>query len=301
MAKKRALGKGLSALLENSEVATDISKNYAVKETKEGISNVSTSMLSIDKIEANPYNPRTKFEKEALEELASSIREHGIIQPITVRKVGSKYQIISGERRFRASILAELKEVPVYVRIANDETMLEMALVENIQREDLDAIEIAISFQRLMDECDLTQESLSQKIGKNRTTVTNYLRLLKLPGDVQIAIRDKKISMGHARALAGMSEEKKQFDILKKIVSNDLSVRQTEKLVADSAKEKQAPEIKEKDPLSLSFEQQKIKDDLEEYLGTKISIKKGNNGVGKIVINFASESDFKRIIDLLDL
>ena len=298
MAKKKALGKGLSALLENSEVGSDISKNYAIPDKKG--EPVSTSMMKISRIQANPYNPRTKFEKEALEELAASIREHGIIQPITVRKAGSGYQIISGERRFRASQLAGLDEVPVYVREADDETMLEMALVENIQREDLDAIEIAISFQRLMDECELTQEGLSQKVGKNRSTVTNYLRLLKLPADVQIAIRDRKISMGHARALAGISSEKDQLSILKKVLNEGLSVRQTEKLSTSAGEDKVSKNGTTNDPVSLSFEQQKVKGDLEEYLGTRISIKKGNNGVGKIVINFASESDFKRIIDLLD-
>ena len=298
MAKKKALGKGLGALLESAESGTDISKNYAIPDKKSS-GGTSTSKIKISDIRANPYNPRTKFEKEALEELAESIKVHGIIQPITVRKAGGGYQIISGERRFRASQLAGLEEIPVYVREADDETVLEMALVENIQREDLDAIEIAISFQRLMEECNLTQEGLSQKLGKNRSTITNYLRLIKLPADVQIAIRDKKISMGHARAIAGIEKESDQLDVLKKVLQNGLSVRQTEKLSASVGEEKPKKSNKQEDA-ALSFEQQKVKDDLEDYLGTRISIKKGNNGVGKIVINFASESDFKRIIDLLD-
>lgn len=293
MAKKRALGKGLSALLENSESSsTKIQDNYQAKET-------GVTSIPIDKIEANPYNPRTRFEKEALEQLSASIKEHGIIQPITVRKVGQKYQIISGERRFRASQLAGLDEIPVYLRSADDQTVLEMALVENIQREDLDAIEVAISFKRLMEECDLTQEELSKKIGKNRTTVTNYIRLLKLSAETQIAVRDRAISMGHARCLAGIDDQDREIELLRKIIKEGLSVRQTEKLASQKTKSKDAGQNKA-EPLALSFEQQKVKDELEDYLGTRISIKKGNNGTGRLIINFASESDFKRIIDLLD-
>lgn len=296
MAKKRALGRGLGALLENAEQGGDLSSTYSQGSKKEA--GVSTILIS--QVEANPYNPRTKFEKEALNELANSIQEHGIIQPITVRKIGKKYQIISGERRFRASQLVGLKEIPVYVREANDQTVLEMALVENIQREDLDAIEVAISFQRLIDECDLTQDALSAKIGKNRSTVTNYLRLLKLPAQAQIAVRDRQISMGHARALAGIKDEKTCDKVLAKVISQGLSVRQTEKMISDLAKSPETKSNTKLEPLSLSFEQQKVKSDLEAYLGTKISIKKGGNGTGKIIVNFASEGDFKRIIDLLD-
>ncbi len=296
MAKKSALGKGLSALLENSETNSDLAKGYAGSRKETNV-----SLIKIDKIEVNPDNPRTHFEKSALEELAESIQEHGIIQPITVRKVGNKYQIISGERRFRASQLVGLGEIPVYIRDADDQSVLEMALVENIQREDLDAIEVAISFQRLMDECDLTQDQLSKKIGKNRTTVTNYVRLLKLPAEVQIAVREKSISMGHARSLAGVDDEKLQKQILAKILKDGLSVRQTEKLAsAANSESKPAKSGTKPEPITLSFEQQKVKTDLEDYLGTKISIKKGSNGTGKIVINFASQGDFKRIIDLLD-
>lgn len=291
--KKGGLGKGLSALLDNSE--NDLSTNYSAGNFAAGTIN----KIKIEQIEVNPFNPRTNFEPEALEQLSNSIQEHGVIQPITVREVGSgKYQIISGERRFRASQLAGLKEVPAYVRSADDQTMLEMALVENIQREDLDAIEIAISYQRLIDECNLTQDGLSQKIGKSRASVTNYLRLLKLTADVQIAIRDKEISMGHARVLAGIADEDKQVTILKRIIKDDLSVRQVEQIARDSKKDK-TPKSKSFDP-SLSFEQQKIKTDLEEYLGTKIGVKQGSNGTGKIVISYASENDLKRIIDLLD-
>jgi len=297
MAKKRALGKGLSALLEHAENNEDLSSRYAANSGQKNEA-AGTSKIKISDIEANPGNPRTRFEQEALEELAESIKIHGIIQPITVRKVGRRYQIISGERRFRASQLVGLDEIPAYVRDVDDQTVLEMALVENIQREDLDAIEVAISFQRLIDECDLTQAQLSSKIGKNRTTVTNYLRLLKLPAEAQISVRDHRISMGHAKALAGIDDESKCLNILAQILKDGLSVRQTEKIIAQHNKPK-ASTIKS-NPLTLSFEQQKVKSDLEVYLGTKISIKKGSNGTGKIVVNFASEGDFKRIIDLLD-
>ncbi|MEY4659794.1 MAG: hypothetical protein RJB36_1560, partial [Bacteroidota bacterium] len=191
--KQPALGRGLSALLQNSE--TDIT-------SMNGATVGSVSMIDIQYIEANPFNPRTHFEKEALEELRMSILSHGIIQPLTVRKLGrDRYQLISGERRFRASQLAGLKEVPAYIRIANDQTMLEMALVENIQREDLNAIEVAISYERLIDECKLTQEQLSEKVAKSRSHIANHIRLLKLPASIQAGVRDQKISMGHARAL----------------------------------------------------------------------------------------------------
>lgn len=294
MAKKKALGKGLSALLEHSE------KNQEAEGEVTGSSKMVGSIASIplEEIKTNPFQPRTNFEQEALEELSNSIKEHGVIQPITVRKLGyNKFQIISGERRFRASQLAGLKEIPAYIRIANDQTMLEMALVENLQRENLDAIEVAISYQRLMDECDLTQDELSKKVAKKRSTVTNYLRLLKLPADIQIAIRDKKISMGHARAILGAESEALQLKLLKKIMKEGLSVRKTEELVKNAGKSKSKSGSQK---VTLSFEQQKVKDDLEDFLGTKIQISKSKEGNGKLVINFASDSDLKRIIDLLD-
>lgn len=288
--KRKGLGKGLSALLEDSNVSNNRERPAAADS---GIAEV-----EISKIEANPFNPRTKFEKEALDELASSIKTHGVIQPITVRKVGNKYQIISGERRFRASILVGNTHIPAYVREANDQKVLEMALVENIQRENLDAIEVAVSYKRLMDECDLTQEELSKKIGKSRSSVTNFIRLLKLPAEVQIAVRDKELSMGHARALAGVEKEADAIKLLKSCLKNGWSVRQLEAATKKIAEPKQ--ETKETNDVSLSFEHQKVKGDLESYLGTKIAIKKGSNGNGKIVINFGDEADFKRIIDLLD-
>ena len=201
--KKRALGKGLSALLKNPD--TDITTNESIANTNQVVGSVSE--IKIEQIEVNPFQPRTDFDQDALQELAISIKELGIIQPLTVRKLGyDKFQLISGERRFRASQLAGLKTVPVYIRIANDQAMLEMALVENIQREQLNPVEIALSYQRLIDECKLTQEKMSERVGKKRSTITNYLRLLKLPAEILAALRDESISMGHARALAGLEQ-----------------------------------------------------------------------------------------------
>jgi ParB family transcriptional regulator, chromosome partitioning protein len=294
VAKKRALGRGLSALLEDA--GTDITSTSNVTE---GATLGSVSMLPIGQIEANPFQPRTKFEKEGLVELANSIKEHGIIQPITLRKLGyDKYQIISGERRFRASQAAGLKEVPVYIRVANDQTMLEMALVENIQRRELDAIEIAISYKRLLDECDLTQDALSQKISKSRSSVTNHLRLLKLPAPIQLAVRDGEISMGHARALIGL-DDKKQLSVFNRIIADALSVRQVENLVRAGGQKKSVPTQKKSG--GLSFEQQKLKEDLSDMFGNKISIKKDALGKGKLEIPFNSEEDLNRIAGFFNL
>lgn len=299
--KKRGLGKGLSALLENSE--TDITSKYTGVEPESTTVVGAISEISISQIEANPFQPRTHFDQEALEELSSSIQTHGIIQPVTVRKMGyDKYQLISGERRFRASQLAGLDKVPAYVRIANDQTMLEMALVENIQRQDLDAIEVAISYQRLIDECSLTQEGLSEKVGKKRSTITNYLRLLKLAPAVQLGIRDRKISMGHARALINAGSDAQQEQIYQMIIDEGLSVRQVEALVREQApiKKEETPKKEKSSRAALSFQQEKYRDHLSEGLGTKIDLVKSNNGKGKIVINFSSENDLERIMDILD-
>lgn len=300
--KKNALGRGLSALLENA--STDITTKASTSSNAVLAGGISS--IPIDKIETNPFQPRTHFEEEALNELAASIKEHGIIQPITLRKLGNdKYQLISGERRFRASQLAGLKEIPAYVRIANDQSMLEMALVENIQRENLDAIEVAISFKRLMDECKLTQEELSQKVGKNRSTVTNFLRLLKLPALIQVGIRTKQISMGHARALIAIEDENKQIEIFKAIIENDLSVRQTEELAREGKKatniEKKVTDkkVKEEAPL-LSLEHRKIIDDLKHTFNTDIQLTINENGKGKLTFSFSSKEDLQRILDILD-
>ena len=293
--KKRGLGKGLSALLQNSE--TDITSNQPI----DGNIRVAGTVagLAISTIEANPFQPRTKFEKEALAELAASIKEHGIIQPVTVRKLGfDKYQLISGERRFRASQLAGLTEIPAYIRIADDQSMLEMALIENIQRENLDAIEVSLSYQRLIDECKLTQEELGERVGKKRATVTNYLRLLKLPAEVQLGIRDRKISMGHARALLGSTDAKDQLKFYRKILSDDLSVRATEALIKER---KQAARKPKKGKAALSLQQQKYRDDLAKQFDTKIDLSVNDKGGGKIVINFNSEDDLERLVDLFDI
>ena len=298
--KRNALGRGLSALLEDA--STDITSN---KLEGEGKVVGAVANIEIENIETNPFQPRTNFEEDALNELAASIKEHGIIQPITVRKLGyDKYQLISGERRFRASQLAGLKSVPAYIRIANDQAMLEMALVENIQREELDAIEVAISYKRLIDECSLTQEQLSQKVSKQRSTITNYLRLLKLPVEIQLAIRNADITMGHARALINIDNEDKQLDIYNQIVLNNLSVREVEDLARGVKAENNNVTQKVKGntttQASLSVEQATLVEDLRAVFNTKVQIKKEANGKGKIVIPFKSDNDLRRILDLLD-
>jgi ParB family chromosome partitioning protein len=296
--KRSALGKGLSALLENAE--TDITSNASAAQGIVG----SISTLPISSIEANPFNPRTNFEKEALKELSVSIKLHGIIQPLTVRKLGrDKYQLISGERRFRAAQLAKLTEVPAYIRIANDQTMLEMALVENIQREDLNPIEVALSYQRLIDECSLTQDQLSQKISKSRSSITNHLRLLKLPADIQAGVKGSKISMGHARALVSAGDEKTQVELYNRVVAEKLSVRDLEALirgeeiVRPTEKGNDSPK---KAKIKISDQEYTFKEHLGDRLSTKVDIKKSPNGKGKIIVNFNSDVDLDRIMDLLN-
>jgi ParB family chromosome partitioning protein len=261
-------------------------------------------MLPIESIEANPFNPRTNFEKNALDELSQSIAIHGIIQPLTVRKLGrDKYQLISGERRFRASQLAGLKEVPAYIRVANDQTMLEMALVENIQREDLNAIEVALSYSRLIEECNLTQDQLSQKIAKSRSSITNHLRLLKLPADIQASVRDTVISMGHARALVSAGDEALQMSIFNRIVEDGLSVRDAESLIREGYVEPRHSGnkvVRNKENASISENQFTFKEHLGDKLSTKIEIKKSTSGDGKIIVNFNSEVDLNRIIEILN-
>ena len=299
MSKKRALGKGLSALLESA--SSDITSSNA--EALQGSRTVgSISSILISQIEANPFNPRTHFEKDALQELASSIGEHGVIQPLTVRKLGrDKYQIISGERRFRASQLAGLSDIPCYIRIANDSTMLEMALVENIQREDLNAIEVGLSYQRLIDECDFTQEKLGEKLGKSRSNITNYLRLLKLPVKVQIAVREGLISMGHARALVSSGDEMRQEELLTIVLTDNLSVRGLEDLIKGKK-----PEVKPKDVSAANTTEYPLTNDtvnfklnLAKKLNTKVEIKANSKGIGKMVINFKSQVELDKIMELL--
>lgn len=294
--KRGALGKGLSALLENA--ATDITS----KSQESGVVG-SISMIPIGDIEANPFNPRSNFEKVALEELRESIAIHGIIQPLTVRKLGrDKYQLISGERRFRASQLNGLKEIPAYIRVANDQAMLEMALVENIQREDLNSIEVAHSYQRLITECNLTQEQLSQKISKSRSSITNHIRLLKLPAIIQSGVRDGLVSMGHARALVSAGEEQFQVFLYQRIIDKKLSVRELEVLISEGYKiDDFNEEPKEKAPLpALNKSQETFKSFLGDRVSSKVEIKKTNLGSGKILITFNSEVDLNRIIEILN-
>lgn len=302
MAKKtrKALGRGLGALLEDSN--TD--QKSSSKENKD-FTDISTGAsineIPLDQIEVNPFQPRTDFDKQALEELAESIRVQGIIQPITARKLSKdSYQLISGERRTQASKLAGLKSIPAYIRTADDQQMLEMALIENIQRENLNSIEIALSYQRLLTECDLKQEQLGDRVGKNRTTVNNYLRLLKLPPDIQLAIRDKRISMGHARAIINIDDVDKQLDVFKKILKDDLSVRKVEALV----RELTSGEEKEKDKHSkaeMPYEAKQVQSKLSSHFGTKVGMKIDKNNKGEIKIPFLSKDDLNRILDILSV
>jgi ParB family chromosome partitioning protein len=292
--KRPALGKGLSALLESS--ATDITS----KEIGDGRVLGSVAMLAIKNIEANPFNPRTDFEEEALQELSESIAQHGIIQPLTVRKLGrDKYQLISGERRFKASKMAGLEEVPVYIRVANDQAMLEMALVENIQREDLNSIEVALSYQRLIDECKLTQEELGQKLAKSRTSITNHLRLLKLPPKIQLAVREGELSMGHARALVSAGDENEQLALFEQIIASNLSVRETESMVKKDDK-KNKPSPKNISTPTVSHEQKSFASKFSDVVAAKVEIKKQPKGSGKLIINFNSDVDLNRIIEILN-
>ena len=299
--KKRALGKGLSALLQDNK--TDITSSNAVTEVSSGVVG-SVAMLQISQIETNPFQPRTHFEEVALQELADSIALHGIIQPVTVRKLGyDKYQLISGERRFRASQLAGLTEVPAYIRIANDQAMLEMALVENVQRENLDAIEIAISYKRLIDESNLTQEAVSEKVSKQRSTVTNYLRLLKLPEDIQLGLRDQKISMGHARALINIENKDTQLAIFNTVLEQDLSVRDTEELVRETAKggvENTDLAIKPITKASVNTSTDiNLSKELKAVFNKHAEVKRAANGKGKIILPFYSEEEMKLFLNRL--
>ena len=292
--KKQALGRGLSALLKDPE--NDI-KSVEDKNADKVVGNIIE--LEIEAIEINPFQPRSNFNEESLKELATSIKELGVIQPITVRKLDfNKYQLISGERRLRASKLVGLTTVPAYIRIANDNESLVMALVENIQRHDLDPIEIALSYQRLMDEIQLTQEQMSERVGKKRSTIANYLRLLKLDPIIQTGIRDGFISMGHGRAIINIEDLDAQTDIYQKIVSQNLSVRDTEALVKsyhESLKPKAAVKVK-----TASFDiDDSQKRAFNSYFGNKVDIKVASNGKGKITIPFQSEEDFNRIIELI--
>lgn len=289
VSKKNALGKGLGALLENAK--TDITSK-AGNET-----NVQAGLISridIDSITPNPFQPRIDFEKESLLELTDSIKEHGVIQPITVRKIGrDNFQIISGERRYQACKIAKISEIPCYIRIANDQEMLEMAIVENIQRKNLNAIEIGLSYQRLIDECNLTHEQLSIKLSKNRSTISNFLRLLKLPVEVQKALRNYKITMGHARALLSFNSEAEILSAFRKITSENLSVRDAEEM-------NQKKKLKKEEKVILSRYELRMQNNISFQLKSDVKIKKNTNGKGQLVISFKNQNQLNEILDNFD-
>jgi ParB family chromosome partitioning protein len=298
--RKTGLGRGLSALLDDTDTTHSPKNAGAPVAATEQRSENSIGNIKISDIETNPYQPRTEFDQVTLNELSESIKVQGLIQPITVRKVGDNtYQLISGERRLRASKLAGLTEIPAYVRGANDQQMLEMALIENIQRENLNSIEVALSFQRMMEECNMKQEQLGERVGKNRSTITNYLRLLKLPPAIQISIRDQKISMGHARALINVDDVDKQLFIHQEIIDKGLSVRRVEEMVR-SINSLQLKTNTVKPVPAASFEYQKLQKDLASKFATKVKLKVGQNGKGAIEIPFVSNDDLSRILELLD-
>ena len=289
---RKSLGRGLDSILQSPETditSRDISGDFVAGAVAE---------IDIDLIETNPFQPRTEFDETALRELAQSIKEQGVIQPVTVRKLGyNKYQLISGERRLRASKMAGLTKIPAFIRVANDEQMLELALIENIHRENLNAIEVAISYQRLIDECSLTQEEVSEKVGKSRSAVANFLRLLKLPPEVQLAIRDGHISMGHARALININDKEEQLKLLQQIIMDEMTVRQTEEM-ADKAKGKADKERKQTNFIPEHFKS-KIKT-LSQTLNTKVKVKRDIKGHGSVVIDFKDEAEFDRIMELFN-
>jgi ParB family chromosome partitioning protein len=296
--KRNALGRGLGALLKDAD---SVKSKNAATETAAITSNLNE--IPIDQIEVNSYQPRSHFNDEALKELSESIKVQGIIQPITVRQLSpTAFQLISGERRLRASKLAGLSKIPAYIRTANDQQMLEMALIENIQRENLNPIEIAISYQRMITECKLKQEELGDRVGKNRSTVTNYVRLLKLPPDIQVALRDNEISMGHARSIVGLEKVEQQLYVLNKIKTEELSVRAVEELVRNMQhKSSDSKETPAKAPTSLAnAEITSLQTKLTSHFGTKIQVKIDKQFKGEIKIPFVSAEDLNRILEILN-
>jgi len=292
---KKQLGKGIRALLSSMDAEEEVDRKSLSKELSKTV-----ALIPIEWIEANPFQPRKNFDKETIESLAQSIKTHGIIQPLTLRRLSeNNYQIIAGERRFRASKIAGLDSVPSYIRLADDQLLLEMALVENIQREDLNALEVAFSMNRLIVECNLTHDQLSARLGKNRTTVTNYLRLLKLPPEIQQAVREKEISMGHARALAGVTELVELLYIFRKLRSEELSVRKLEELI----RSRQSGATKSRNSSSgqnaSDPEIRRIQDELSGFFGSKVSLKRGVKGSGTIVIHFNNDDSLNHILELM--
>ena len=297
MAKKNVLGRGLGALIADA-AEEPVTREIVVSAIQE---------LNLADIRPNPFQPRTEFDEEALSELAASIKAIGIVQPITVRAVEEgKYEIIAGERRFRASKLAGLSTIPAYIRKTEDDSLLELALIENIQREDLNAIEVAISYQRLIDECNLTQDGLSERVGKKRATIANYLRLLKLPAQIQLAVRDKKISMGHARAILGVEDPDTQLMIFEQILEYDFSVRKVEEIVRELVH----PQVEEPAEAPVVEDKPKKSNEIGDYIelqkhlsrrfDTKVELKRNESGNGKIIIGFKSDAELEKIIELLD-
>jgi ParB family transcriptional regulator, chromosome partitioning protein len=289
MTKKSALGRGLGALIDGVE------KEVLEKKVEANL------QIPLDAIDANPYQPRTRFDEDSLKELASSIMQLGIVQPLTVREIpGGRYQLIAGERRLRAAKLAGITHVPAYVRTADDQAMLELALVENIQREDLDAVEVAISYQRLIEECRLTQEQLSERVGKQRSTVANYLRLLRLPAEIQLGIRNRQMTMGHARTLISIEDPKSQIEVYYKVINEDLSVRQTEELVRhiQSGPVRDPRKADRKKKLNDDFRQ--LANHLQTIFSTDVSLRINEKGKGKIVIQFENNDEMERILGVFD-
>ena len=297
MAKKNVLGRGLGALIADA-AEEPVTREIVVSAIQE---------LNLADIRPNPFQPRTEFDEEALRELAASIKAIGIVQPITVRAVEEgKYEIIAGERRFRASKLAGLSTIPAYIRKTEDDSLLELALIENIQREDLNAIEVAISYQRLIDECNLTQDGLSERVGKKRATIANYLRLLRLPAQIQLAVRDKKISMGHARAILGVEDPDTQLMIFEQILEYDFSVRKVEEIVRELVH----PQVEEPAEAPVVEDKPKKSNEIGDYIelqkhlsrrfDTKVELKRNESGKGKIIIGFKSDAELEKIIELLD-
>ncbi|MCD6200589.1 MAG: ParB/RepB/Spo0J family partition protein [Bacteroidales bacterium] len=288
MARKNALGRGLGALIDDAD-----------REKLEKLERITE--VDIEKISVNPFQPRSNFDEEALQELASSIRELGIIQPISLREMeDGTYQLISGERRLKAATIAGLTTIPAYIRMADDQAMLELALVENIQREDLDSIEIAISYHRLIEECNLTQENLSERVGKKRSTVANYLRLLRLPAEIQLGIRERKISMGHARSLISVENPEEQIELYYQIIREELSVRQAEELVRKLVSRKVKPEDKIRKKQQLNEAYQNLQKQLSGFFSSDIQVRVNDKGKGKIVIPFETPEDLERIMELFD-
>jgi ParB family chromosome partitioning protein len=291
--KKEALGKGIRALLDGIETSYQSPKG-------EDIGALTNSVLNIPlaAIEVNPFQPRVEFDESKLKELSDSIKIHGVIQPITVKKIGAKrYQLIAGERRLRATKMAGISDIPAFIRNANDQEMLEIALIENTHREDLNSLEVAINYKRLMDECNLTQEQMAERVGKDRATVANYLRLLKLPPDIQAALKNRNISMAHARSIINIDDPVAQLSLYKEIINKELSVREVEKLAREFNQKRKTHKINETD--SLPFEYKRIQDKIASFLSTRVILKPKRGGRGEIVINYFSDDDLERLMELM--